>query len=356
MPLCFVIMPFGGYFDGYYTDVIRPSLERAGVECKRADEIYSTRAILQDIYDAIQSADICLADVTDKNPNVSYELGVAHALRKPTIITTQRLEDVPFDYKHLRIVKYDPMRTGWERQYKDTLAQTAKRVIADPDANLVLSPRETASREVRLLRQHLLDIFYAEAHDLDRTNNVFVEPDGTCSIKTIWKGVATQSGLYHLCHNVVCDAEGPIEVVRAYDRLNARELEHLEFSSGANHLSYFFFFKQFKSHGQTFEAETEVRARRYIDINRVLEGGETLMSTQAVTNGIRYIRKTDVLHLPDDTRFASVGAEYISHPRRHLVGTQVRQTFANGRRLLTLTYEADAPFQQETGARIRLLS
>ncbi len=300
-------------------------------------------------------SDICVADVTNKNPNVSYELGLAHALNKPTIITTQRLEDVPFDYRHLRIVPYDPKRSGWERQYGNTLARTAREVLANPGANLVLSPRTVVSGDLNLLRQHLHSVFLAEAYDLDRTNHVFVESDGSCLIRTLWKGIATQSGVYHLCHNVVCDSEGPIEIMRVYDRLNARELEHVNIEAGPNHLSYFFFFKQFKSPGQPFEAETEVRAPRYLDIQRVLDGGETLMSTQAVANGIRYTKKTDIVHFPDDPRFAQVVAEYISHPRKDLAGTEVRQTVANGQRLLTLVYEADAPYQQETAARIRLL-
>jgi hypothetical protein len=104
MQKCFVIMPFGGYFDGYYNQVIRPALTNLRIDCIRGDEIYGTGVIINDVYDAICEADFCIADVIDRNPNVNYELGMAHAIGKPAILITQRIEDVPFDYKHLRLI------------------------------------------------------------------------------------------------------------------------------------------------------------------------------------------------------------------------------------------------------------
>lgn len=87
MNTCFVIMPFGGNFDSYYTDLIRPTIEQSNLKSVRADEIYSSGAIMGDVYRSIYESRICIADVSEKNPNVSYELGVAHALLKPVIIT-----------------------------------------------------------------------------------------------------------------------------------------------------------------------------------------------------------------------------------------------------------------------------
>ena len=90
MSICFVMMPFGGYFDSYYSGVINHAILSSGLSPLRADEIYSTGAIIDDIHKAILNSQICIADVTGRNPNViSYELGMAHALRKPAIIITQ---------------------------------------------------------------------------------------------------------------------------------------------------------------------------------------------------------------------------------------------------------------------------
>ncbi len=78
--LCFVLMPFKEPFDGYYHEIIRPAVKDAGLYALRADEIYGTAPIVDDIWNSIWMAKIVIADVTDKNPNVNYELGLRHAL------------------------------------------------------------------------------------------------------------------------------------------------------------------------------------------------------------------------------------------------------------------------------------
>jgi hypothetical protein len=177
--------------------------------------------------------------------------------------------------------------------------------------------------------------------------------DGQCLIKTSWKGTA-QSTVYHLCHNVVCDSPGPIEIRRAYDRLNARDLDYVITEKSPRHLTYFFLFKQFKEPRQPFEAETEVFAPGYLDVEQFLESGEALMSTQAVANGIRYLRKEDWLYLPKNQKFAGVTAEYLSHPRPELVGSKVHPDETAKYFLLKLVYDGPQAYQQETAARLRV--
>ena len=72
--LCFVLMPFGGRFDEYYSFVIKPAIESVGLVARRADEIYGTDAIISDVWRSIWKARAIVADVTDKNPNVIMSL------------------------------------------------------------------------------------------------------------------------------------------------------------------------------------------------------------------------------------------------------------------------------------------
>src|SRR5688572_25503645 len=74
---CFVIMPFRKPFDGYYRDVIAPAIETAGLTAVRADEINKPGVILNQIWKGITEAQICLADLTGRNANVMYEVGLA---------------------------------------------------------------------------------------------------------------------------------------------------------------------------------------------------------------------------------------------------------------------------------------
>lgn len=121
---CFVIMPFEKQLDSYYTKLIKPAVEALQYEVKRADEIYSVRAIVDDIQNEIKVSDFLIADVTGKNPNVNYELGYADALHKGVIIISQSMEDVPFDYKHRRVILYNPMEVDWQAKLLSDLKKT----------------------------------------------------------------------------------------------------------------------------------------------------------------------------------------------------------------------------------------
>ena len=102
----FVLMPFDEDFDSVYEHFLKPVLEDAGLNVLRADDIQSQQSILKDIIKNINESDLILADLTDANPNVFYELGIAHAFGKPVVLVTQSIEDVPFDLKPYRLVEY----------------------------------------------------------------------------------------------------------------------------------------------------------------------------------------------------------------------------------------------------------
>lgn len=118
---CFVIMPFQEQLDSYYREIIKPLMETLGYEVLRGDEIYGIDAIIDQIKDAIRHADLLIADLTGKNPNVNYELGFADALDKTTIRISQAIEDIPFDYHHIRIVLYDTKKVNWQEQLKEQI-------------------------------------------------------------------------------------------------------------------------------------------------------------------------------------------------------------------------------------------
>ena len=106
MSSAFVLMPFDEGFAPVYSEFIKPVLESAGVVVSRADNIESQQNILRDVMGGIGGSDLIIADLTGSNPNVYYELGVAHASRKPVIHLTQSLEEVPFDLRSYRLIEY----------------------------------------------------------------------------------------------------------------------------------------------------------------------------------------------------------------------------------------------------------
>src|SRR2546423_9956655 len=95
---CFVVQPFVAPFGSYFESIFKPAIEQAGLTPVRADaEIFGTGKVIDQIWRGINAAKVLVAELTTKNPNVFYELGLAHALRKPVILISSNRDDVPFN-------------------------------------------------------------------------------------------------------------------------------------------------------------------------------------------------------------------------------------------------------------------
>jgi hypothetical protein len=162
--LCFVLMPFTKTFDQYYKTILKPSVESKGFQCVRADGIYG-QAIMTDIWNSIWRAAVVIADVTRKNPNVNYELGICHALGVPTVIITQSRRSVPFDYRYRRHILYQPKTIGWKKRLDRDLSNhidaaldhsNRDRLLVWPDGAKIAF-RRTAKGHLQNPRSVLLD-------------------------------------------------------------------------------------------------------------------------------------------------------------------------------------------------------
>src|SRR5712692_6893487 len=111
--ICFTIMPFGGWLDDYYETIYCPAIQAVGLEPHRADDLFRPSTIVNDIWAYTKRAKLLIADLTGKNPNVFYELGLAHALGKPAILVAESMDDIPFDLRALRIITYDKNAPNW---------------------------------------------------------------------------------------------------------------------------------------------------------------------------------------------------------------------------------------------------
>ena len=144
---CFVIMPFGkeGTPDHkrnmeIFEKVIKQSVVKTGIvsaqDCVRVDLIDKPGSIVKDIVQGLHQSDIVIADLTGRNPNVSYELGARHILRRGTILLTQSQEDVPFHLRTDRIILYTyPFTTSsLEEEFNRKVEGQIKAIVKNPDA------------------------------------------------------------------------------------------------------------------------------------------------------------------------------------------------------------------------------
>jgi hypothetical protein len=117
-PLCFVLMPFSEDLKPIY-DKIKSVAEEVGFECKRSDEI-AVGPINKSIFENIFYAKAIIADLTAYNPNVFYELGVAHAISRKVILISQE-EKIPFDISGDFVIKYKNTIPGGDHLSRELL-------------------------------------------------------------------------------------------------------------------------------------------------------------------------------------------------------------------------------------------
>lgn len=142
--LCFVMMPFDESFNALYRLVERCCKEQ-GLRCERADTDVSPGKITSRIYSCIRQASIVLADMTGRNPNVFYELGLAHAISDNVVLLAQSPDDVPFDLRDFLHIRYTNTFAGAEKLANDLskvlarLAHSADIVIQQTEQEAVES-------------------------------------------------------------------------------------------------------------------------------------------------------------------------------------------------------------------------
>ena len=132
--ICFVMMPFADPIGSYYEKVYKPAIEKAGLKPVRADnEIFGSGKIIDQIWSEINSAKVLVAELTSRNPNVFYELGLSHALQKPVVLVSSNEEDVPFDLHHIRVIYYDVTDPFWGTKLIDKIAENVLSAIKNPE-------------------------------------------------------------------------------------------------------------------------------------------------------------------------------------------------------------------------------
>ena len=112
--ICFVISPIGEddsdtrkRSDQVLKHIITGPIEQLGYEVIRADKISEPGIITHQIIQHIVDAPLVIADLTERNPNVFYELAIRHAIRKPLVQLIKKGELIPFDVAATRIIQFD---------------------------------------------------------------------------------------------------------------------------------------------------------------------------------------------------------------------------------------------------------
>lgn len=176
---CFVIMPFAEPFETYFKRIIKPAIDENDLYTARGDSLFRSTHIMDDIWSSIKDASLVVAELTGKNPNVYYELGLAHALKKPAILIASNIEDVPFDLRPLRVLVYDKNDPDWGTLLKENISSAIKETLASPTEAIPHTFREyeipttqaeiTLSDRLSILENHVSELI------VDSYNDVYEE-------------------------------------------------------------------------------------------------------------------------------------------------------------------------------------
>jgi hypothetical protein len=136
---CFVIMPISKsksctacQWKSIFDAMIKPAItgSKLGFTCERSKP--RTGNAIKDILTKLNRADVVIADLTDMNPNVFYELGVRHTLRNRTILIAQDMKYVPFDLRSYWVVIYKKDLSGVQ-DFKDRIRDIMKDMMNNPE-------------------------------------------------------------------------------------------------------------------------------------------------------------------------------------------------------------------------------
>jgi len=119
-----MVMPFREDLKTIYVDYIKPAVESKQLLIKRGDDFFSHHEIMTEIWSSIYHSKVVIGDLTGKNANVFYELGIAHSLGKPVLMLAQDISDVPFDVRGKRVIIYEFTPKGLkelQKQVRDAL-------------------------------------------------------------------------------------------------------------------------------------------------------------------------------------------------------------------------------------------
>jgi hypothetical protein len=117
---------------GIYEGLIKPVVEEEGFRSIKSDDIFSTTAVVEDIWENINRAALVIAEISTNNPNVMYELGICHTVGKNVMMITQDTSSIPFNFRHLRCYGYEDDIRG-ANELKDNLRSVLRQIRATSD-------------------------------------------------------------------------------------------------------------------------------------------------------------------------------------------------------------------------------
>jgi len=332
---CFAIMPFKGEFNQYYIEIIKPTVESMNFQCIRADEIYNPNVVMKDVFEKIEKSKFLIADVTGKNPNVNYELGIAHALNKPVIIISQSIEDVPFDYKHLRICLYRTDKVNWVRDLELELKKFISSIILNPQESIIHTFKSDLVKE-HLATTYFLHETYLGFDYIMTQENVYEVLNDKTTILNRKYTILPSSNMSHLLQAFRVDKDGNFKITELKDPTTHRSLNHIIHTQNEKELVFFILRESLEPPGKHFMIEMTLEIDNYFcnifDKGKDFIGGMPIGRSKG-----KYISITETINLPNTNQFKNAHIKIKNHPNFKFLEQVINNTPQNNK--LTISHQ-----------------
>lgn len=159
MKTCFIVTPIGNdetntrrATEGLIRSVIRPVLEAMDFEVSVAHHLDDAGSITTQVIEHILYNDLVIANLTELNPNVMYELAVRHCTKKPTIVLAEKGTSLPFDITTERTIFYQNDMHGAE-DLKPKLKKAVASAIVETESDNPVSRVEKNAIIKEMIRE-----------------------------------------------------------------------------------------------------------------------------------------------------------------------------------------------------------
>ena len=189
--LCFLIMPFNENWSDTIFSYIKNILSTFSLEVKRADSV-SGHIIMEDIWRLLNEAIIVIADISSLNPNVFYELGIAHTLGKQVILLAQSTDHIPFDISQYRHIIYNNDVSAYNT-LNDKLPNFVHSILENnPTGDIFI---DTLIKKMKAWKQSLYDYDHlmnvSKLHNIKMYSDIDQFPDDLsvyCLLSSVYHG------------------------------------------------------------------------------------------------------------------------------------------------------------------------
>jgi hypothetical protein len=155
------LLPEGKLSDAVLEKGLAPAAAEAGAEIVRVKAEFSSANELGAVCGEIEKADLCVAELTGKNPNVMYQVGYAHALGKKVLMLSRHGEDFPFDKTRHAVIVYEGEIDFLKGEFLNWLKTGT---VARPDAEAAESTGAAAGEARQIFESTFGDILAKHGH------------------------------------------------------------------------------------------------------------------------------------------------------------------------------------------------